>query len=484
MKFQRISTAAVPTPKHRGAGNHSDIDAVTLLTMYLVLLFGIPSNLTIDVLGSLGRPSLLWGVVLMVFWTVSRLQKRIPDVQNVRQPIRFAFSALFVVALVSFAAALLRGQPADQVSPAFTALIRLLSWAGVLFVTLDGIRTMSDLGRIARRIVIVAGLLAALGIAQFLTKQTLVDFFSAIPGFSSSGSGVIERGGVTRASGTAIHPLEYATTLIGVFPLAIAAAISRGFHSRSVGARARWWIPTLLISVSALVGVSRSAIIGFALASVAMIPAIPRRYRAAAVAGGVLLVGAVVAAIPGLFSTTFALFSGAGTDSSTQSRVGGLSRAPEFIESSPLIGTGFGTFLPRYYIFDNAWVLMAVELGILGAAVFAGFVVSAVWSALRDRRRSGQPDVMIASYALAVALIVMAVMFAFFDALSFPISAGTFFLLAGLCGSMRNIGAAYATLSVRRPRREASRVDENQTRVTDPSPATNPGSASAASARD
>jgi hypothetical protein len=188
----------------RPRGRHR-VDAVTLLTVYLVLLFAIPSNVTIDALNSLGRPSLLWGVVLMVFWALSRLQRRHGDPRPVRQPVRFAFALLLVIALVSFAAALLRGQPADQVSPAFTALVRLMSWTGVVLVAVDGIRTMPDLIRITRRIAIAAGLLAALGILQFLTKQTIVDFFNLIPGFSSSGGGVAERGGVTRASGTAIR---------------------------------------------------------------------------------------------------------------------------------------------------------------------------------------------------------------------------------------------------------------------------------------
>ena len=64
---------------------------------------------------------------------------------------------------------------------------------------------------------------------------------------------MLERGGVTRASGTAIHPLEFATTLIGVFPLAIAAAISHGFRWGQAGRR-RVVAARRLIAVSAIVG--------------------------------------------------------------------------------------------------------------------------------------------------------------------------------------------------------------------------------------
>lgn len=440
----RRDARPLPATAHRGLSRRGEVDSVALLTVYLVLLYAIPSNLTITALGSLGRPSLIWGLILVTFWAVSRLQRRGLDVRPVRQPVRFFYAGLFVLALVSFAAALLRGQPADQVSPAFTAIIRLLSWAGVVLVAVDGIRTMNDVSRLVRRMAIAAGLLAALGIAQFLTGQTLLDFFNSIPGVSNTGGGVLERGGVTRSSGTAIHPLEYATTLAGVFPIAIAAAISHGFRWHRAHRRLLWWLPAALISISAIVGVSRSAVIGFALAAAAMIPAVPRRYRAAVFAAGLTLVATVLVMIPGLLSTTLALFSGAATDPSAQSRVGGLDRAPEFIGASPVIGVGFGTFLPRYYIFDNQWVLITVELGVLGAIAFGGVVVAAVWSAASARRQSRHDDVTLVGYALVVSVLVMAVMFAFFDGLSFPISAGTLFLIVGLCGSVRNVGAADA----------------------------------------
>jgi len=445
--------AAGPAPAEKDRRRRRNIDSVTLLTIYLMLLFAIPSNLTVTALGSLGRPSLIWGLILIVFWGVSRLQQRIPEARLIRQPVTFVFACLFSLALISFAAALLRGEPSDQVSPAFTALLRLLSWGGVLLVSIDGMKTMGEIRRVMRSLVIAAALLAALGIAQFLTGQTLLDSFNVIPGVSNSGGGVLERGGVTRSSGTAIHPLEYATTLIGVFPLTIAGAVSRGFRWRTVRFTLRWWIPVVLIAISALVGVSRSAILGFLLAAIAMIPAIPKPYRALVIVGGVVLGAIVVVSLPGLLGTTLGLFSGAATDPSAQSRVGGLDSAPGFIATSPIIGVGWGTFLPRYYIFDNEWVLIAVELGLLGFAAFAALLISGVWSAFTAGRHPAEKELRLVGYSLAVSVVVVAVMFAFFDGLSFPISGGTLFLLLGLCGGVRNISAARSLSQVRHPTR-------------------------------
>ncbi len=428
-----------------GAAARRGADAVSMLTVYLVLLLAIPSGVVVTALGSLGSPSLIWGLVLLCWWTVHRLQARAPDAGAVSQPVRFAFVVFLLVVLVSFAAAMLRGQPDDQVSPAFTALIRMLSWAGVLLVAVDGVRTKGDLATMVRRIGVGAGLLAALGLAQFFTGLGIVDFFGTIPGLSMAG-GIQERAGVIRSSGTAIHPLEYATAINAALPLVIAAAITRGFRSNRTQGGLWWWLPIGLISLSSLVAVSRSAIIGFAVAMLSMIPAVPARYRAVVFGAGTIVTLVVFAALPGLLSTTINLFAGAATDPSTESRTKGLERIPEFMSPSPVIGSGFGLFLPRYYIFDNQWVLVAIELGVLGVLAFAAFFVAGIWSA-RHAWHSGDPDVRLLGHALAASVFNVAVLFAFFDALSFPIAGGMLFLLAGLCGSVRTVFAAETALA-------------------------------------
>lgn len=423
------------------------IDAVTLLTMYLVILFGIPSNIAIGALGSLGRPSLLFGLVLFGWWALGRLQAAGFAIRPIRQPVKVAYGALLVVALVSFAAALLRGQPFDQVSPALTSVLRLLSWGGVLLVAVDGIRSMADLSKMIRRLAIAGGLLAALGLAQFVTGQTLTDFFSVIPGLTGVDGGVDARGSFIRSAGTATHPLEYATALSATLPLAVVTALSHGFAPASRLRKAAWWLPVALIAVSSFLAVSRSALVGLVVALIATIPALPRKVRGGVVGGAVVLAGVVVVAVPGLFGTMVGLFAGAGSDASTTSRTNGLDRAPEFIATSPVYGNGFGTFLPRYYIFDNQWVLLAVELGILGVIAFASMIGAGMWSAHRARKSSHQADVALIGPALVASLLTVTVLFAFFDGLSFPIAAALPFLLSGLCGAALTIGTSDADIA-------------------------------------
>lgn len=433
----RSTVAIGPRSVTRGRG----ASAATMLTVYIVLLLAWPSFVTINRLGSLGRPSLIWGLLLLFWWVLSRLQTRTHDARPVSQPVRYVVVALVIVALVSFAAAMLRGQPTDQISPATTALFRLASWAGVFLVATDGVSTHADAAKLVRRLAIGAAALAALGLAQFATGQTLLDWTSNIPGLTVDVAGVATRGPFTRAAGTAVHPLEYATAVVASLPLAIAAAASGGFRARPSRNAGWWWVAVAVITVASVIAVSRSAIIGLAVAVVFSLPAVPVVLRWAIGIGAGILSLAVLAIVPGMLGTIVGLFAGASDDSSTLSRIDALARVPEFIASSPLIGQGFGTFLPRYYIFDNAWVLLLVELGVIGVLCFAMIVVFAIGSAYWASWRSPFANTKVMSKAIAASMITVAVLMLFFDGLSFTISAGLFFLVAGMSAAMRRITA-------------------------------------------
>lgn len=453
---QTLAAAPVSAATHTAVGRGGGLDAAAMLTVYVVLLIGIPSGSTITGLGGLGRPSVLWGLLLLFWWLLSRLQARTYDTRPVSQPVRYIFGAFIVIVLISFAAAMLRGQPADQVSPAATALLRLASWSGVLLVAMDGIRTFVDAAKLVRRLAIAGGALAGLGLAQFLTGQSLLDWVALIPGLSADGADVATRGSFTRASGTAMHPLEYGVVVVAALPLAITTAVNKGFRSRPSRFAGWWWLPVALILTASLVTVSRSAIIGLAVAVIASLPAIPVAYRWVIGALGGVAAGAVFALVPGMFGTLVNLFAGASDDPSTQSRTAALARVPEFIASSPLIGQGFGTFLPRYYIFDNGWVLVTVELGLLGIACLAGTAVLAIGTAVWAGQHSPFDDLRAMGRALAASLLTIVVLFAFFDGLSFSMSAGLFFLTVGLTAAVRNVAAAdiptaFATAAATRP---------------------------------
>lgn len=416
------------------------LGAPALLTIYLLFLFALPSGLTIGFLASLGRPSFLWGLLLAFWWVLAQLQRPIRAQVQIRQPVRYALLAFFVIVLISFAAALLRGQPPDQISPAVSALLRVVSWGGALLVAMDGIRSREDVVALARRLTIGAGLVAALGLAQFITGRDLVNWVAGIPGFALDSGGVNARGAFIRSAGTASHPLEYAVVVTGCLPLALITAMSGGFRpQRDRRIRIRWWIPVAVMMLSSLLSVSRSAIIGLAVAVIATLPSMTRAYRRIVMAGGVIAVAGVAVAMPDLFSTMLALFIGGTSDSSAQSRTNALSRIPEFIASSPWVGQGLGTFLPRYYIFDDEWALLTVEVGILGALAFAMIALSAMGAAVRSSTLTEDADMRAMAGGFGASVLTTAVLFAFFDALGFPMAGGLYFLFAGITAALHRI---------------------------------------------
>lgn len=416
-------------------------DAVGMLTVYLVLLFAIPSNVTLTGLGAYGRPSLLWGLLLLGWWSVWRLQGNVASGGWIRQPTRIAMTAFVIVALASFAQAMLRGQPADQVSPAMSAMVRLASWTGVFLVGLDGIGRTADAARLLRRLVLSSALLSTLGLLQFITRRSLLDWVGFIPGLTyEAEEGVALRGLFARATGTATHPLEFGAVVVGTLPLCIAAAMSNGFRN-SEKRFVRWWLPVAATVAVCLVSVSRSAIIGLAVAMLSSIPNMTRSARYVLVVGAVVSVGVVSVAVPGMFSTVVSLFVGATDDPSTQSRADALSRVPEFLSASPVLGAGLGTFLPRYYIFDNQWVLTLVDLGVAGTMALAAIFITSGWSALKASRSSADHCTVKMGRSLVASVFTLAVLYMFFDAFAFPMSVGVLFLLSGLCGALHRVTA-------------------------------------------
>lgn len=418
-------------------------DVTAALSAYLVFLLIVPSNLTIVGLGSYGRPSLIWGLLLLLWWLLWELQGGRAERHARSDPIRVAFVLFVAVVLVSFAAAMLRGQPMDQISPAMSALVRTASWSGVLLVALDGLTSRTQIIPLVRRTTVIGAGLAMLGLAQSLTGQSFLEWIAAVPGVAFDADDTVSaRGAFYRSAGTAIHPLEHLTMLVGVLPLAIACGVMRGFSGAKSRVGGLWWVPCGLILVSCFVSVTRSAIVGLAVAFLASLPLMSKVQRWVVSIVGAIVALMVTAAVPQMLGTLVGLFAGASNDPSVQSRTGALGRLPEFMASSPIVGAGFGTFLPRYYIFDNQWVLLLVEIGILGTAAFASLLLGGIWSAYQASRLFTERQDKSLGLAFAASLLTFATTYFLFDALSFPKSAGVMFLTMGYCGALLRIARA------------------------------------------
>jgi O-antigen ligase len=408
-------------------------DAVGWLTCYLLLLLFVPSRLVVGPLGSAGAPSMIFGLGSLLLWSFLFLGS-IRRTSSRAQPVRIALGVFLFCTGVTYVLAMSRPMSPDEISPAAVALLALASWSGTLLLTHDGVFTRDRLDTLLWRFVLCGFVIALLGLLQVATHQLWVDRI-AIPGLSSAPAyGLVTRGGFPRPAGTSIHPIEFGVLLSILLPIALHVGF---FHTR----RPPWvrWLPALTIGAIIPLTSSRSAYLGSLLGLLIVMAGWSRARRRGLLAVGGLGLLAMMVVTPNFFSSVIGLFTGAGDDPSIASRTGSFALAFEFLERNPWFGRGLGTFLPKYRIFDNQYLLLLVTVGAVGTLAFLALGVTSVVMLLRLRSRLQDA----ASRDLALALVA-AVSAGFsclfmFDAFAFPMTMGTLFLVLGAAGALRCI---------------------------------------------
>jgi len=427
-----VGPAILPT--RFGSGRVSrgpGADAVTWLTLYIVVLFAIPSRLILGPLGSAGAPSMLLGLASLAFWLSFILTNAVSRPFTVTYPLKWAIAVFVVCVGVSYAITMSQPISPDEVSPADVALLSLGSWIGTMLLAHDAIRTRSRLEDLSWRFALAGGFMALLGLAQFVTKLSIVNLIS-IPGLTAvAEAAVYERNGLVRPAGTAIHPIEYGTLLTIILPIALHVALRR----RDIALPLRWFPAVAILAVVAISS-SRSAylgaVIGVAVCVVAWAPKVRRIVALVAVAGTVV----VAAAVPRLFNSIIGLFAGVESDPSISSRTDSFSFAWRFIVDSPFFGRGLGTFLPKYRIFDNEYLGMLVTIGFVGTAAFVCIGIVAVAQLLRVYGAATDDGTKDFSVSLIGSIAAGFASLAFFDAFAFPMTMGTLFLAIGIAGAL------------------------------------------------
>lgn len=409
-------------------------DAVTVLTVGMLLTCAIPSSLSVAALGPLGRPGVIWFLGAVLWWEWSQLQRPFPSAPPPKPARRWLFIFLGVI-LVSYALTNFMGSSALEARAADSALIKALSWIGIFLIANDGITDRRRLLVLLRRAAVIGALMSTLGLLQFVTGQSIVSAID-IPGFTSGSEfgNVQSRAGFLRAAGTASHPLEYGVVLCMSLPLAITLALQE-FRGRS----ARRWFSVGAILVASALSVSRSALIGIAAGLVMLFPSWSKAVRIRATLTAVAGVGAMYLLVPGMVGTVRGLFTGLSEDASTASRTDSYDAALEVAARTPVMGRGLGTFLPEYRILDNQYLLLLIEVGAAGLISFIVLIAAGIYCCERARRRFEDALMKQLSVAVMASLTAGALTFAFFDAFSFPMSAAYMFLLLGTAGALWRI---------------------------------------------
>ncbi len=431
------------------------LDVVSALSVLAVALFVIPARLVFGPLGAAGTPAKIVGLLMFLWWGVERLIAGFGG--EAFSPLRRALFVLLAAILASYLVATTRPMDGSELRSADRSLISLLSWLGVVLICGEIIGGMARLDALLRRLVMLGGALAVLGLVQFFTKQEWTNYLQ-IPGLSANADviGVTDRAGFARPAGTATHPIEFGVVLTVVLPLAIHYAL----HDRQ-----RHWfrraVPIAAISLAIPISISRSAVLGTGIVLLVMIPTWePALRRKAYVALTAALV-MVYLAVPGLLGTFRGLFTGIGNDKSAASRTDSYGLAFSYVERWPVFGRGFGTFMPSYRILDNQFLGFLIDTGFVGLTALLSVFVVAVVVARRVRRMTVDPSQRSLAIALCAGVLAAASSFATFDAFSFPMLATLLFLVLGALDALwRTVGAENA-VAVARQTAESRGAEES-----------------------
>lgn len=411
------------------------LDATTILTGYLVLALFVPSNLTLPALGGVGTPANVFALLGLLWYLATWLGGRVLPAPGTRLP-RVAMCVLAAAVLLSYLAAATRGSSHAEVLGADRGLIGLLVWVALVVLASAGIQERSRLETLMRRLVVLGTVVALLGYYDFFAATNIADSIS-VPGLrsSSAGSGAMDRGSFTRPRSTTAHPLEFG----GMLALLVPFAVHQAFDPvrRHAGALRRW-APVAIMAGALPLTVSRTSIVGAFIAILVMVPRWKPQRRWAAIG---LILGSVAGfkvIVPGLIGTITNLFASflSDSDSSTRARTVKYSAIVPYLEEHPWFGRGFGTFTPDLYFFtDNEYMLILAETGAAGLIAFLVLIGAAIHTGGAVRRLARtESDRELGQAYLASALVAL-VISATFDALSFPMYAGVFFLLLGAGGS-------------------------------------------------
>ncbi len=408
------------------------VDAVTLLSVYVLLLLAIPQRLVLAPVGAVGGPSTIFAGLLFCVFLVAWLNPAL-TLDHGRQPIRLAAALFTCVVLAAYVSANRHAMPTLELNGADRGVIFTFGWAGVLLLAADGIDSMDRLKTLIRRIVLWVTAMAALGITQFFTGLDAAQYIK-IPGLTSIvpfSDLAGERGGLNRPSATALHPIEFGALLAMTLPLAVHQA-----RYAPPELRLRRWLEVALIGLALPMTVSRSAILGLIIVLLVILPTWTKQDRRLAYVVIVISSLGMWVTIHGLAGTLRNLFLNVSSDTSTTSRTGAFSSAEPYISQHPWFGRGLGTFLPQTYFFtDDQYLNSLIEIGVIGLLALLTLFATGWFVARSARRATTDREARDLAQSLAASIAATAVAYATFDALSFFMAAGLTFLLLGCTGA-------------------------------------------------
>jgi O-antigen ligase len=416
-----------------GASRRS-ADGATIVCVYTVITLIVPARLVVSGVSLSITPATLFGLFLGLTWFCSQLVTtlNVAKGRNIARTMLFLF---IISQLATYGYATRNYLPSDELNSADRTIVTIMGVAVAALAVCDGVRGIARVELVAKCVLVASTVVAGIGILQFLLGFDLTQYL-VIPGLHAvtADGFVLERAAFRRPAGTTGHPIEFGVVCAVVMPLAAHYA----FTARDKGERARkWWICLALVSTGAMVSLSRSAMLGLALAALILLIGWPGKRRIQALIVGAAFLVVMRFLVPGLIGTLYGLFADIGNDTSISGRTDDYASAGVQIAAHPLLGRGLGTYLPnKYGPLDNQYLGTLVQNGFVGLFSLVGVFVLGAYAALRARTMTRDPHIRDLGLTLVASMSVLALGAATFDLLAFSMATGLTFLLCGLSGAL------------------------------------------------
>jgi O-Antigen ligase len=415
-------------------------DGATLCCLFAVVLLVIPSRMVLRGIPFALTPASVIAMLVGFVWFCAQFTRTLGASKGpnaVRTGLFIFGAAIFITYGVSTFGYL----PADELGLADHAFVLMVAILGLALGACDGISSAHRVDLVVKAIVVCGAISGTVGICQFLLKFDPTSFKLPMLRYESTETlGTIERGGLLRVGGTMGHPIEFGVVSSMILPFAAHLA----FQARERRQPAlRWWVCTALIAIGMMFSASRSAMVGLGAVTLVLFIGWPRRRKAYALLTGAIFLVAMKIAVPGLIGNIINLFANAGKDDSVKYRTHDYPVATAEIGRHLWFGRGYGTwYAPKHMVFDNQYLLTAVEGGVLGVVAFVLIFLVGIMAAVRFRYLATDPSRRDLGLTIAAALVVPLLGSATFDLASFKTAEGLSFLLIGLAGALLRITKA------------------------------------------
>jgi O-antigen ligase/polysaccharide polymerase Wzy-like membrane protein len=408
------------------------LDSVSLLTLWMALLYLIPQKWVLPGGGSIARPAIGIGLVCAVLYVASRM---VPSmVPPGRTPVALGLWAYGTLIVVSFALSFNRDLYRFELTAGIREVLLTASMVGVALLTAASIRDRERLEVLLKRSVAFAAVVASVAALQFYFDFDLVERVR-FPGLRRNSefltSGV--RSGFERAKGTTDHAIELGVVMAMAMPVAVHYAL----HEPDKRIARRFWLATFLIMSTIPMSVSRSGIVAVAVSMGFLVSVWGERQMLRAIGAGFVGVAIIYVSSPTLLGSIRSLFSALDSDPSVEGRTDDYETVFRFVAQRPWFGRGAGTWgADTNLLLDNQILLSLLEVGWIGVGILSFMYVSAVSTGRKIRRTAPDDATRHLGQALAGAIASGYLTLFFVDGLFFQIFVGTSFLYIGAVGAI------------------------------------------------